>query len=1010
MKPIHSVFCNSGAKAMSKAVGFIMALSVMIAAAQNHPPLRELTPAENAAIERVAAHASSGSGNFAQVLNSIGYSPDIPGFKAFPIVRKIESAYLAAEQGAPGSGKQVIALLSKQITDKYESARQDPTLKAYASLPADPTQLKYVEATSRPRPSPQITSAISTLADYADGNALGGPQGVLRDYFGLSSDQVYTILRGSDSTADAITKGINWVPESQRRRRLSDLVADIDRAYDGAAMMEASLNEYRPKPGATKIPDQQDGQQPRRNGDQKPHKNVVTPPIRDTGNTPPNGHTWRPDDPLNPYTGHGNGGGGGGGGGGGDFGKGGPGESLPLANEDVGQKNFSNFVGDHYTNGPSEFESVAGGGGARVTEAVEQGVFEAVVEGIGGFGGVVFGNSVEETPGLGKPVSLSWIPGSEEAGGQQTGRIAIDFRPASPSARVIHRFYGPVLLEDVYAANRIVYTHEGLPEWSKGQGIGIMSLYDREDYIDCDENRPANQSVYWHALLNPALMNTDLGESAEMVDSLPIVRDKFAAMVIGSDASGLSEDVHDWIESTPGTWKFIDRPMVIGSVGERITIQPKPDRNSTDANLPGDAARYLDVRPFEVDPLVALLHSIEEPGEDPFTTGFARLFPQIVRGSHEFSRVNGFAPVLALFRWAKLSNASIIGSIPVPARTPTPEALLITGNSILQTRALPPNQLRELDRANTDNCLSAITAKLPAPQVDILAHEQSLWKQAALQLESVADAQAAIESLNDRSEYIEKLAGIAARGTPAGRDLLKRLAKAKLEEDDDLDTLKRLLLETFSSRKNLQNYDAIQEEIEKQRAIVDAQEESSEKLLQPALDDWSLSRKLVDAGSPATKSQYDSLMEKETAATAELESLQKEDDKLSQSFDDFEQSCAIGLSALLQRQFKQIKSEETELEFVAQHCAGGRAQIEQALSQQVDIADRKKKATDAKSAAESELRDSIKTALPTIGLWREFSSSYVPISDQEFEKDWLQNTDDTQDDQNDDTKNPPATE
>jgi hypothetical protein len=99
MESRHSPRGKFAARVMSRASGSILALAVFIAAAETNPSQLPLTPAEKAAIERVAAHASTGPDKVGQMLNSIGYNPDIPGFKAFPVVRKIESAYLSAEQG-----------------------------------------------------------------------------------------------------------------------------------------------------------------------------------------------------------------------------------------------------------------------------------------------------------------------------------------------------------------------------------------------------------------------------------------------------------------------------------------------------------------------------------------------------------------------------------------------------------------------------------------------------------------------------------------------------------------------------------------------------------------------------------------------------------------------------------------------------------------------------------------------------------------------------------------------
>jgi hypothetical protein len=980
MGPMYSPRGKSGVKLMSR--GIILALAVFVAAAESNPTQQPLTPAEKAAIERVAAHASSGADNVGQMLNGIGYSPDIPGFKAFPAVRKIEAAYLAAEQGTPGSGKLVIALLSKQIGNKYESARQDPTLKLFAALSADPTQLKFVDATSRPKPGPQVTSAIATLADYAEGNALGGSQAVLRDYFGLSSDRVYDILRNSESTADAITKGINWVPESQRRRKLSDLVAEIDRAYDGAAMMEASLNEYRPKP-PEKTQDKSGEQKPRNKAEPKPQDKVV-PPITHAGNPPTEGPptaAGNPPIPRNPNSPHQGGGGGTGGSDGAVLGASPfePWPALTMTNEVQGTERYREFLENHYSEASSESRS--GGGGGSVHKGAVQGVFEAVVEGRGGFGGIVFGNDVVQTPGFGKLISLYWIPSADDEE-QQTGRIAFDVSQTfQGTTRVVHKFYGPVLLEDAYAAYRIIYPHDGLPEWSKGQGIGLMSLYDGGYYVDCDANRPSNHTVYWRALLNPALLNTGLGQSAEVVDSLPIVRKKFAAMIVGNDASQLSGDVDEWLALTPATWKFTDRPVVIGSVGQRITVRP-----ASVADVSGDASRFIEVRAFERNSWVTWFRLFDKSGESSFPEGFARLFPQIVRGSHEFSRINGFAPVLALFRWARSTNATVVGSIPIPVPIPTPEALLISKNSIAPTIDMPPNRIRELDRANIDMCLSKITSDLPASEASLLTQEQSIWKQAALQLEPAADARTARQMFLARTEYMENVAKIAARHSPAGQALLDRRPP----------DLTRLLVERFSP-KNLTSYDHLVEQIQLQDNIIEKQSEAYDEALRSALDDQVLSRKLMEVGPPSGISQYDSLVQKETAATEELKNLQRESDELDQSFEDFEQSCIRGLSPSLQRQFEQSESDKAEILFVARHCAGAERKIKQVSKEQDDITDHEKQATATRSAAAKELIALIKAALPTIGLWREFSTSYVPISHkQELEEQWPDFTDNAQ--------------
>jgi len=951
---------NFHLRVLKQATAFALAWAALTGTAQRtqrpHPPV------QSAAIERLAAYASSGPDNVGQMLNNIGFRPSVPGFKAFPAVRKIESAYFAAEEGEKGTGELVLALLSKQVCENYESAREDPTLKQYAVLSADPSRLHFATPPSNPMPGPEVRSAITTLADYSDGNALGGPQGVLRDYFGLSPNRVYEILRTSDSTAAAIAQGLNWVPESERHRKLADLVAEIDRAYDGAAMKEVSLDEYRAiAPGK--------------------HDKIPTA-ITNPGPHPPGPPPWSPNDPLNPYNppSPNNSGG--------DGGNLGP--TLPKANEAQGEENYRQFVDDRYTGSSSGFASETL---QQTGEGVVQGVFDAVVEGAGGFGGIVFGNTVVESQGLGKLVSVSWIPSSNKDK-QQTGRLVFNLlRTSQGTSRMVHRFYGPVLLEDASAAYRIIYSHEGLPEWSRGQGIGIMSLYDREDYIDCDANRPSNHTVYWRTLLNPALLNSDLGNSAVMVDSLPIVPQTFAPMIIGNGGSDLSDVVDAWLATTPGTWKFVDRPMIVGSVGERITVLPEDQTDS-----PGDANRFIGVRAFDENPIMAELNP--NPKESLFSAGFRVLFPEIVRGSHEFSRVNGFAPVLALFRWAKVSGATFVGSIPAPIEFPTPEALVIDEHSIRPAKDMPPDKIRALDRANADQCLSVITDTFPAPAAQILVHEQSIWRNAALTLEPAAAAGHQVRSLLDRSEYIESLARAAARQTQAGRILLSKIAQAEDENDANdsadgvLTRLTQHLVNDYSSAAMAGEYHDLQGSIQTQESIIESRSKVFDAELRSALDDEALSRKLIEVSDPSGLNRFDSTLENVTrlvtAASNELTLLNKQSAQLKEDVEDAEYSCYRRLSTAQQAQFEHLRSDDMALAFLSQGCTGFKQTIDQAAQKEEAIANRRSEEADVISAAENQLRALVYASFPKIGIWREFSSSYAPISDtrQELENSW----------------------
>src|SRR5271163_1193584 len=61
----------------------------------------------------------------ASLFQSVGFPPGAPppGWASFPIVRKIESAYLAAEHSRPGEGANVLALLAQSLAQQYDGVK-----------------------------------------------------------------------------------------------------------------------------------------------------------------------------------------------------------------------------------------------------------------------------------------------------------------------------------------------------------------------------------------------------------------------------------------------------------------------------------------------------------------------------------------------------------------------------------------------------------------------------------------------------------------------------------------------------------------------------------------------------------------------------------------------------------------------------------------------------------------------------------------------------------------------
>ena len=182
-------------------------------------------------------------------LTDLGYTPsgDLELWRGYPPVRKLESAFLAAEESASGGGQAFLALLSRALAQEYEGVRHEPALASYLSGDA-PQAVAFASREPVPAQATVVDDrarkAIMTLAWYAgDSPSFGGTEGVLLWHFRIAEDRAYEILRTSATATEALNRAYAEVTDSLSTevasQRLSTLIRDVESVYSAARDEEA---------------------------------------------------------------------------------------------------------------------------------------------------------------------------------------------------------------------------------------------------------------------------------------------------------------------------------------------------------------------------------------------------------------------------------------------------------------------------------------------------------------------------------------------------------------------------------------------------------------------------------------------------------------------------------------------------------------------------------------------------------------------------------------------------
>ena len=489
--------------------------------------------------------------------------------------------------------------------------------------------------------------------------------------------------------------------------------------------------------------------------------------------------------------------GGGGGGGGGPGGQGGRGS---VAAENAASTGL----------GPK-----AGAGGGRGVSGGPRGgglAFRGLIGGGGGFGGVVFGNSLQR-PADFHVQHVMWSPADSDAAGRQFGRFVF----VSDRGRVA---FGATLPEDIaYAAVALVLKGvDGIlppidPIAEEAAPLAGVADLDSIPWPlwDTDATRPRIELAEPFAL-SPALDGLPLGYSAVLADAIPFMTtDNIPARLKNAGASEQElELARKWLDEDWGFYKIIDAPL-------EVTVQ---DDGYVNVRSVPPMAQPEELRTTSLLTMAILPDGMK--AADPFDTAFHQIVPALARAYPAFADLNAFAEAFALVRWAKIDGAQWGNRPPAPPRGAPLHFVVVTdGTAMLASPTQVMPQLESvLRRADIESGklvngaadAIATNTELTVLRRQAIAHAAATQRIRAIAAESdkerdslgnvAEDLLARATSLLD--EAADKL--FEARKSGAGlvtKDALERRQALMQQLSEQSDALDRL----NDSRWNLEDLD-----------------------------------------------------------------------------------------------------------------------------------------------------------------------------------------------------------
>ena len=630
------------------------------------------------------AQYTSHRGLIDQLLRDAGFTPAVLGWDGFPVLRKVETAYLSAERAGAGQGGMLLATLARGVNREYAAAGYHPALAQLIGERAFAGPLSFAVVSSVPqtwRPSLQARQQILAISYYAEGGAIGGPQGVLQQYFELSDENVYDILRTSNTTAEAIERGLAYVPEAERNPRLATLARDVMEAYPNAkrdariiaivgvasAGRDSTLNTPPVHPPENRGPGTTGG------GVGSPGGDGFRPP--DAGGSR---RVWTPPPPQPNRPG----------------GTGVRPQGGGFAATNDGAPGAAARAAARFTEAESGWFANAAAAGFQVAAAVLEGP-----------GGVMFGDRVSVDPNLPALKSVTWT----QPPGSRVGSLEFVFVSGPP------RVVSGLRADHVLGALRLIYSGvAGVAPKREGDAIPLISLEDRIETPICDADAERSRTE-WQVIVHPAIADLEVGHDLLGADLLPT--DTTIEHLLDTTEQRLGRAARQSLmkpfeDLSPETWKLTDVPLEIAATAAGLEVR-RADRTGIDARLARTA--FFTMHAYKTN------RAGQGERIEAFSSQFYPLVPALTKATREYESMNGFARTMALLRWARMQNAPVVGT-PVVARTNlVPEAIHVTGSGYTAVRSTANTDARRLQ------LLDQQLNRYPnAPLAQYLAEQQQL--------------------------------------------------------------------------------------------------------------------------------------------------------------------------------------------------------------------------------------------------------------------------------------------
>ncbi|MGZ5508402.1 MAG: hypothetical protein ACXWKH_18675, partial [Limisphaerales bacterium] len=242
----------------------------------------QLDEQAKAQVQILAAYSQPIGDQTTAILKQAGYRPRVAAdeWRSYPALRKLEFAYRAAEKAQTGKGKEVLAFVAAQLSERYDALSSEILLKPLLAVTPDVTTLQFARGPPTedwPPLPPEAREQVRKLAEYSNRSIVGGTFDILIRDLKLDADQAHDIIVNSKSHTEALERGFASLSPEKRNAAMSELATKIA-AHTEAIYFEpqlaallphdrplhAAADRYRPSPpgGSSAGPSPSAGESP----------------------------------------------------------------------------------------------------------------------------------------------------------------------------------------------------------------------------------------------------------------------------------------------------------------------------------------------------------------------------------------------------------------------------------------------------------------------------------------------------------------------------------------------------------------------------------------------------------------------------------------------------------------------------------------------------------------------------------------------------------------------------